>query len=383
MSASGIFDKPPFNGRLVFDENGLFSFLSEDTTCVSKEGDYLPFGKRLFEKVGGGYPVVFSKNASLGEILKGLEGEEKNVFAVGGGEFIEACRYAAYKYGFSLVVAPTDLLFYKVFAKKSAFFVDGRSLSLALPLPDKVFIDVKGLSVLKKKDLADGYAAVAAKASSVEAQLALPEAKSLLAGAEGLVLSASAFPFPSLVKANLLLAAATYLDGNVGVTEVDYAGKLLSFSTGFSVEECSLFIAEYVLGAYSVFIENDLTGVGFFPDYLSALSAAALFFGVEGTALLNSFESPDYAQAYKIYAQTKAKYTPALIGECKKKLSRLKRAYALVYAGRKKRATASREQALEALELSGVYSEGLLNAVFGLCGSEPFKEAKKSLDEKE
>lgn len=365
ISLESVLSSSPFAGRIFFDYENL-STNCEKVTMVSVESDYLAFGKEVEKKVNCGYPVVLKNSFDIDAVLNATR-NLKTVVAVGSGNFLSVCRVASLINGFRLVAVITDVLLYKVFQKKVVVFRNGVKTEYFPPYPEKVIANPKKLSVLKRHNLADGFAAVAS-ASAVFSEN--ERVKELVFEATKCAMSASKNLFPAIFKANLFLAAAVSEDDALANGDLFYASVILSKVTASTAEECSFFCLPYMLRLYKIIAESELENLSFYPKYIDAIERLAEIFKTDGCMLYQNFSPLTYDEAKNRILSFKKSYEQRKFSAALATYDSLKNIYSFVYSGRKKRADATKGQMAECLSLAGFYSEGILKAFFSIGAGE-------------
>lgn len=356
MNLAGVLSAAPFNGRAAFSFNEFFSALPSAFTVLSTDSDYLFFGS-AFSVGSKNFPIVLSDGADAKSVIRATRGESGFVVAVGNGKFISYCRAAAKINGFSLAAVFTDLSFSYAFTPIAEYLLGGGLVKLDCDLPEKVLIDVKKLSTLKKGALADGFSFAASFLCLIP--LRSESFKNSVLAAVNTLLSIKNDSFASIVKANLFAALAS-CDGGF-YSDAYFIGRILSLLSGNGEEECCFFACEYVLRLYCLLKTVDFSSVLSLPDYLTPIDSLAELTGGKSEKILSSFCPLSDSEVLSAIAEFKQKIADnEVIDGLFDKLNALKHAYSLVYNGRKNRSRVKREDFVKSVRLAGVYSSEAL-----------------------
>ncbi|HBK02140.1 MAG TPA: hypothetical protein DDY77_03830 [Clostridiales bacterium] len=359
MKLKDILSESPFYNRVVFSSAAFLKELPEKFTVLSSDSGYLFFGSSFAAK-SKSFPIVLSDNADAESVIKATREERGLIVAVGKGKFISYCRAAAKINCFSLVAVFTDLTFAYAFTPTVEYLFKGGLIKAGCALPEKVLIDVKKLSTLKKGALADGFAFSASLLSATPIQ-DISFANCVLEAVNALILVKND-PFASIVKANLFAAKAAF-NGSF-YSDSYFVGLILSLLSDNGEEECAFFASEYVLKLYPLIKNNDFSRILCLPDYLAPVDFLAEITGGSAGQIFSSFSPFSDEEVLLSIAAIKQKIADnEVIEGLLAKLRSLKRAYSFVYNGRKKRSEVKKEQFLKSVRLAGVYSDGVLKTL--------------------
>lgn len=356
MELKNVLSSIPFKSRALFSLESFQNSLPPNFTIVSTDSDYLFFGS-VFTGFSNNFPIVLSNVEDAENVIKATEGETGLIVAVGSGKFISFCRVAAKINGFSLFAVFTDLTFAYAFTPVVEYVLNGVLKICNCNLPEKILIDIKKLSTLKKGKLADGFAYASSFLSI--APFVNNELLDCVLSASNTLIVVKNDVFASVVKANILVANVAF---HISIyNDAYFVGLILSLISGNNENECFFFASEYVLRLYSLVKNIDFSSVLTFPDYLTPIDELSEITCGKPCEVLSSFEPLSDEEVVSSLAKLKQKIIDInVIAKLLEKLNVLKQAYSSVYNGKKKRLEVKIEQLKKSARLAGVYSKGVL-----------------------